>query len=126
VFGSADIITGKVHYTIEEKLNKASFLNHIRQLQKRYSDKEIVIVMDNHRTHRVRELEKIEKVKPYYLLPYSPDLNVIERLWKWLRERITHNFFFETLEELKKSIRNFFSYIANIKEQVALRLQFKV
>jgi transposase len=36
---------------------------------------------------------------------YSPQLNPIERFWKKLRRRATHNRLFDTLADLKKSVR---------------------
>src|SRR5262245_37251353 len=34
---------------------------------------------------------------------YSPPLNVLERFWKRLRRRATHNRWFDTLADLKRS-----------------------
>jgi transposase len=61
-------------------------------------------------------------IHPYYLAPYSGDLNGIERLWKWLRERNLHSTFFQNLPELKETIWKFFCYIAGVKEQVISRV----
>lgn len=43
-----------------------------------------IIVMDNLRSHHVKEVEKTIRAAdmlPLYLPPYSPDLNPIEKLW---------------------------------------------
>lgn len=37
---------------------------------------------------------------------YSPQLNVIERFWKKLRRRATHNRLFDTIADRKESVRN--------------------
>ena len=37
---------------------------------------------------------------------YSPQLQVIERFWKVLRRRVTHNRLFPTIAQLKRTIRN--------------------
>jgi hypothetical protein len=36
---------------------------------------------------------------------YSPQLNVIERFWRLLRRRATHNRLFETTADLKRGLR---------------------
>ena len=37
----------------------------------------------------------------FFLPPYSPDLNAIEMLWKKTRRNVTHNRYFESLDNLK-------------------------
>ena len=42
----------------------------------------------------------------YPLPSYSPQLQVIERFWKVLRRRATHNRLFQTVAQLKRTLRN--------------------
>jgi hypothetical protein len=56
---------------------------------------------------------------------YSPDLNPRERIWKRLRRVVTHNHWLATLTELIDAIRNFFRYLAGVKDQVRQRCGFK-
>jgi hypothetical protein len=56
---------------------------------------------------------------------YSPELNPQERVWKWLRRVVTHNHWFATLTEQIEAIRNFFRYLAGVKEQVRQLCGFK-
>ena len=46
---------------------------------------------------------------------YSPRLNVIERFWKLLRRRATHNRLFATLADLKGSVRNSLRYFQTVR-----------
>ena len=39
-----------------------------------------------------------------FLPPYSPELNHIERVWKFLRRLCTHNQYFENLDSLRSAI----------------------
>ena len=61
-------------------------------------EKESVIIMDNARFHRKKELEKLAtnaKCSVLFLPPYSPDLNPIEQFWSWLKRKlreILHNY----------------------------------
>jgi transposase len=54
----------------------------------------------------------------YRLPSYSPKLNPIERFWKLLRRRATHNRLFETLVELKASVRNSLRYFQTVRGRV--------
>jgi transposase len=40
--------------------------------------------------------------------PYSPNLNSIERLWKWMKERIIYHTYYEYFEEFQAAILSFF------------------
>ncbi|TAG52497.1 MAG: hypothetical protein EAZ27_12220 [Cytophagales bacterium] len=52
-------------------------------------------------------------IELYFLPPYSPDLNVIEMLWKKTRRAVTDNRFFEKLDDLKYDLQLFWN---NFKE----------
>jgi transposase len=54
---------------------------------------------------------------------YSPQLNPIERFWKKLRRRATHNRLFDTLADLKRSLRASLSYFQTVRAKVASLLQ---
>jgi len=41
-----------------------------------------------------------------FLPPYSPELNPIERVWKLLRRRATHNEYFPTLDDLVEAVQH--------------------
>ena len=49
---------------------------------------------------------------------YSPQLNPIERLWKKLRRRATHNRLFDALADLKASIRASLCYFQTMRGKV--------
>jgi transposase len=61
-----------------------------------------VVIMDNARFHNPARLKKLiesAQCRLIFLPPYSPDLNPIERIWDWLKNKIrdiVH--LFETLE----------------------------
>ena len=43
---------------------------------------------------------------------YSPKLNPVERFWRHLRRKVTHNHFFQTLEQLMDAVFSFFRNMA--------------
>ena len=51
------------------------------------------LVIDNatfHKGGRIQELVEKAGCEVWYLPPYSPDLNKIERSWSWIKSRIRH------------------------------------
>lgn len=73
----------------------------------------VYMVLDNapfNRSKKVRNLAKKLKIKLIYLPPYSPNLNPIERLWKFFKKKTLYNKYFETFEEFSKACTDFFRY----------------
>lgn len=84
--------------------------------------KELVLIVDNANTHRAekvkRFLKEVGRITLVFLPSYCPDINPIERLCKWIREKVTHNYLFQTIAELIEAIRDAFHYFANDRERV--------
>jgi transposase len=86
----------------------------------------VVLVIDNAPWHRGAAVAKALADNPHlglYRLPsYSPKLNPIERFWKVLRRRATHNRLFDTLAELKTSVPNSLRYFQTVRSRVKQQL----
>ena len=62
--------------------------------------------------------EVIEKnIKLLYLPSYSPNLNLIERFWKYLKEKICTTYY-EHFGEFKKAITDFLDNIGKYKDDL--------
>ena len=59
------------------------------------------------------------RIELIFLPPYSPNLNLIERLWKYFRKRILYNKYYGTFSEFKEHAMAFFANITG--HQAALR-----
>jgi hypothetical protein len=57
-------------------------------------------------------------IKLYRLPSYSPQLNPIERFWKLLRCRVTHNQFFENTQKIECALRNSICYYQTFKNHI--------
>jgi transposase len=60
------------------------------------------MVVDNVRYHHAKRLKPIlerykHRVELLYLPAYSPDLNPVERIWWYMRKKITHNRYIENM-----------------------------
>jgi transposase len=67
----------------------------------------------------VREYLEKSKIKLIFLPPYSPNLNLIERLWKYFRKRVIYNKYYETFDEFKKACKSFFRRIKRYKGELS-------
>ena len=79
---------------------------YFEELLKEYPGRDILIIMDQAGWHKAKELKVPETITLMFLPPYSPELNPVEKLWKWLRKEVTHNSLFETLEALMDALEN--------------------
>jgi transposase len=71
----------------------------------------IYVIVDNARYYRSRWLKKAlkgTKIKLIFLPPYSPNLNLIERYWKFFKKKVLNNHYYATFEEFKRACENFF------------------
>jgi transposase len=72
----------------------------------------IYVICDNARYYRskaVQEYLKTSRIKLVFLPPYAPNLNLIERLWKFFKKKILYNRYFESFEKFKLACGKFFS-----------------
>jgi transposase len=73
--------------------------------------KVIYVIVDNARYYRSRWLKKAlkgTKIKLFFLPPYSPNLNLIERYWKFFKKIVLNNSYYETFEEFRRACESFF------------------
>ncbi len=87
----------------------AAHLRHVARIYPAERHKRVVLIIDNARWHRGGPVQRALADHPHLefkrLPSYSPQLNVIERFWRLLRRRATHNRLFGTLADLKRSVR---------------------
>lgn len=75
-----------------------------------YPDETLVLVMDNASSHRSTAMQAFlslfeHRVIVIWLPPYSPDMNLIERFWKHLKQRITANRLFSDVQHMIRAIQ---------------------
>jgi len=68
-------------------------------------NEEIFLIMDNAGWHS--GLIFPNKIHAVYLPPYSPELNPIERLWRYIKDHVLKNKVYDTLENLEESVCKF-------------------
>ena len=87
----------------------AAHLRHVARLYPADKHKRVVLILDNAPWHRGKPIDEALAEHPHLefkrLPSSSPQLNVIERFWRLLRRRATHNRLFETMADLRRSLR---------------------
>lgn len=121
VFGSLNYGTGKITINFEDKGNSKTFQKHLKKLIWEYKENpKIYLVLDNVKYHHAKRinrwLEKNKKIELIFLPPYSPELNAIERVWWYMRKKITHNRYLKTLKERKIEFWKMFSHFQKQNE----------
>lgn len=125
--GILDYETGKV-YTEEHKQYDAQvFLSFLVNVLKVYPDGKIVMILDNAKIHHAKLLNNFldlykGRLQFLFLPPYSPKLNKIEGLWKWLKETVINNVFFHSRHDIHLAVLSFLHWINTIPYQVIDRL----
>lgn len=71
----------------------------------------ICIILDNARYQRsnlVQQKAKYLNIDLIYLPPYSPNLNLIERLWRYFKKKIMKNKYYENYDRFEEAVDQFF------------------
>lgn len=105
LFGSLFFPSGEGLYTIHERKRAAEFLQHLQLLIDFDPDVFWFVVLDNASAHSTAEVNAFvqqhqHRLELVYLPTYSPHLNLIERLWRFMRGQITRNYFHQSLDAL--------------------------
>jgi transposase len=127
--GVLDVIDHKVLIQEDKTLNAEATISFFRKIEDAYPKKtKIHIFCDNagyYRNKAVTEYLKTSKIKLHFLPPYSPNLNPIERLWKWMKERVIYNTYYREFEDFKLAVFGFFATISMLPADSVLGQDFR-
>ena len=104
VYTSVDIRNGESFSLLLPEVNTKMMNLYLEELSKEYKDKKILLIMDQAGWHKSKKLKVPENIEIEYQPPYSPELNPVERLWKWLKNNTIHNRIFEKLEDILNAV----------------------
>jgi hypothetical protein len=102
-----------------------AFVAHLRAIARAYPvtlGQPVILTIDNAPWHQGAEIAEVLAAHPqlqlYRLPSYSPHLNLIERFWRVLRRRATHNRLFVTMAEVRTALRASFCYFHTMRHKV--------
>ncbi|MCL6003560.1 MAG: transposase [Candidatus Thermoplasmatota archaeon] len=88
VFGAISITDGRLVTRITEGYNAFTFVEFLSVIHKKFPDS--LFVLDNalyHHAGIVTDYAFVSQIDILFMPPYSPELNPIERVWKFIRKQ---------------------------------------
>jgi len=116
LLATVDYETGRIVWQEDEHYTAETFLAFLHKVLKAYPTGKVVLVLDNARIHHAKLLrpfleEQKNRLELVYLPPYSPQLNIVEGLWKWLKSHVINNVFYSTVTEIRLRVGQFMDEI---------------
>jgi transposase len=115
-----------------ESLNQHTIIAFWERIETQRPTGRIIHSCDNARYYLGKDLKTWLQAHPrttvMYLPTYAPNLNLIERLWKYMKSQIINSHFTPTLAEFRKTILDFFRDIRHHKKKLEtlLTLNFQI
>lgn len=105
---------------VEDKMvNAQSVIKAWEAAEKRHPEKQIYHICDNAKYYHSKVLKewlvKHPNTHVWFLPAYAPNLNLIERLWKFLRKQVINSEYYASFMEFKHAVMGFFSNISDHK-----------
>ena len=95
-----------------ETINAETTRTLFRKLIKRHAPGTIIhVFVDNAKYYHAKILEEFlskTNVRLHFLPPYSPNLNPVERLWKFFKKKVLANHYIEHFCDFVRETKNFF------------------
>lgn len=127
--GAIDIISHNVVIQEDQTLNAESTIRFFQKIEEAYPCKrQVHVFCDNapyYRNKTVGQYLATSKIILHFLPPYSPNLNPIERLWKWMKERVIYNIYYQDFEDFKGAVLGFFVAISTLAPESILGQSFR-
>lgn len=110
--GAVSIETMNMVMRFDDTINAESTIKLFEQIEEVNPNAvKITVICDNARYYRsklVRAFLEDSRIEIMFLPPYAPNLNLIERYWKYFKKMILYNRYYESFNEFKKACEHFF------------------
>jgi transposase len=110
VLGAVNAVTKKVHtFTNETYINSESVCQLLLLISKEYAESVITVVSDNARYQRCMLVQNYAAelgIELLYLPSYSPQLNLIERFWRFVRKECLYSKYYKDFSGFREAIKD--------------------
>jgi transposase len=126
-----DYVTGKIYCKEHERYDAQIFQNFLNSVLKDYPKGKIVMILDNARIHYAKLIQPFlnkvnDRLELMFLPPYSPEFNLIEGLWGWLKSTVINNIFYPSLVSVRIAVQRFIKTINMVPTQTVDRLCVRI
>jgi transposase len=108
VLGALNMISHEmVVVTNTAYVNAYSVCKLLIKITQKFGNLPVSIVLDNARYQKcklVQETAKMFDIELLYLPPYSPNLNLIERMWKFVKKKCLYSTYYSDFSSFTKAI----------------------
>lgn len=105
-------IDGEIITRNDERINSQSTIELLKTIENKHPElSKIFIIRDNakyYSSQLVKEYLETSKIEFIPLPSYSPNLNLIERLWKFFKKKILYNKYYESFDIFEQVVDDFF------------------
>jgi transposase len=101
IYGALDYASGQVVSQTAASKNSAGFAAFLEQIRQTWPHDDVVLVLDNASYHRSEAMRRWwaaqdGRLLPFWLPTYAPHLNLLERVWRFLKQKLAcHRFWAE-------------------------------
>ena len=121
--GAINAETFEVTVIESETVNKDSTINLLSMIANKYpAASSIKVILDNARYHYskdVKEYVNTSKIDLVFLPTYSPNLNLIERLWQFFKKKVLYNTYYSGIISFRKACVNFFRNLEKYYHEIS-------
>ena len=130
IFGALSYPSNELILIEDTTINSQSVIAILEKLKFKHLPNTIInCVLNNakyQKSHIIQEyIVNNSNIKLHYLPAYSPNLNLIERLWKFMHKHVTNNQFYEYFEDFRYSLLSFLRNLDNYTDDLKTLLTFK-
>lgn len=105
----------------EKNINQERLIEFVIRLRAHQPNGQIYLILDNasyNHAHNVETIAYQQGVRLEFLPPYSPNLNPIERLWKFTRKEFFKDKYRDTFAKFCAQLDEFFAHLENYRDQL--------
>jgi transposase len=116
VFGALDYASGQIVWHVSSRKDGTAFVAFLDHLVATFPEGPLVVVLDNVGYHKGRLakdwwLRQQDRVRSLWLPAYAPELNLLERVWGYLKDKLSCHRWWADQAELENATARLLSHL---------------
>lgn len=130
--GAINAETHEIIIIESDTVDSYSTLNLLAAIENKYPiASSIKVILDNAKYHyskAVRDYIATSRVDLVFLPSYSPNLNLIQRLWRFFKKKVLHNMYYKNIGAFREACIKFFREIDQYSKKISnfMRADFHI